>query len=201
MADEYEYKDPNTDMMKALSKAVDAATGKTGTQYEYKNPDTDVIQKLEELTGAITSGGGGGGSQIQSDWNQSDSSEVDYIKNKPTIPSTTLQEYTLTKEESKIGWVTKARAFERGGICFISISFGTGDNKISTEYTKCFSGAPIPETAKDPDPSNHNLPELTGISGGKFFKFYVDGNGDVYARYAIDVAAWSEVNVYGSYLC
>lgn len=57
-----EYKDPNTDIMKALSKAVDAATGETGTQYEYKNPNTDVIQKLEELIEAIaTSGGGGGG--------------------------------------------------------------------------------------------------------------------------------------------
>lgn len=61
MADEYEYKDPNTDIMKALSKAVDAATGETGTQYEYKNPDTDVIQKLEELTEAIANSGGGGG--------------------------------------------------------------------------------------------------------------------------------------------
>lgn len=57
-----EYKNPNTDIMKALSKAVDAATGETGTQYEYKNPNTDVIQKLEELIEAIaTSGGGGGG--------------------------------------------------------------------------------------------------------------------------------------------
>lgn len=58
MADEYEYKDPNTDMMKALSKAVDAATGETGTQYEYKNPNTDVIQKLEELIEAIATSGG-----------------------------------------------------------------------------------------------------------------------------------------------
>ncbi len=60
MTDEYEYKDPNTDIMKALSKAVDAATGETGTQYEYKNPNTDVIQKLEELTEAISTSGGGG---------------------------------------------------------------------------------------------------------------------------------------------
>lgn len=65
MADEYEYKDANTDIMKALSKAVDAATGETGTQYEYKNPNTDVIQKIEELTEAIaTSGGGGSGSSV-----------------------------------------------------------------------------------------------------------------------------------------
>lgn len=60
MADE--YKDPNTDIMKALSKAVDAATGETGTQYEYKNPNTDIIQKLEELIEAIATSGGGGSS-------------------------------------------------------------------------------------------------------------------------------------------
>ena len=29
----------------------------------------------------------GGGTQVQSDWNQSDTNAVDYIKNKPTIPS------------------------------------------------------------------------------------------------------------------
>jgi len=29
-----------------------------------------------------------GGTQVQSDWNQSDSTAVDYIKNKPTIPDT-----------------------------------------------------------------------------------------------------------------
>lgn len=31
--------------------------------------------------------GGGGGTQIQSDWNQNDSSQVDYIKNKPNVPN------------------------------------------------------------------------------------------------------------------
>ena len=60
----YEYKNPNTDMMKAISKCVDAATGKTGTEYEYDNPNTDVIQKMEELATAIASSGGGGGGSI-----------------------------------------------------------------------------------------------------------------------------------------
>ena len=31
--------------------------------------------------------GGGGSTQVQSDWNQSDNTAVDYIKNKPTIPT------------------------------------------------------------------------------------------------------------------
>lgn len=56
----YEYKNPNTDMMKAISKCIDAAIGKTGTEYEYDNPNTDVIQKMEELATAIASSGGGG---------------------------------------------------------------------------------------------------------------------------------------------
>ena len=34
-------------------------------------------------------GGGGGGSQVQADWSQTDNTAVDYIKNKPTIPTTT----------------------------------------------------------------------------------------------------------------
>ena len=36
----------------------------------------------------VISATGGGGTQVQSDWNQSDSTAVDYIKNKPTIPDT-----------------------------------------------------------------------------------------------------------------
>ena len=36
--------------------------------------------------------------QVQADWNQSDNSQVDYIKNKPTIPSNTQ---TLTFEDSQ----------------------------------------------------------------------------------------------------
>ena len=34
---------------------------------------------------------GGGGTQVQSDWNQSDNTAVDYIKNKPTIPAAQVQ--------------------------------------------------------------------------------------------------------------
>ena len=56
----YEYKNPNTDMMKAISKCIDAATGETGTEYEYDNPNTDVIQKMEELAEAIASSVGDG---------------------------------------------------------------------------------------------------------------------------------------------
>ena len=56
----YQYKDPNTDMMKAISKCIDAADGTIDDQYEYKNPNTDVIKKMDELATAISEGGGGG---------------------------------------------------------------------------------------------------------------------------------------------
>ncbi len=55
----YEYKNPNTDMMKAISKCIDAADGTIGSEYHYDDPNTDVIQKMEELATAISEGGGG----------------------------------------------------------------------------------------------------------------------------------------------
>ena len=62
----YQYKDPNTDMMKAISKCIDAADGTIDDQYEYKNPNTDVIKKMDELAIAISEGGGGGIDYLES---------------------------------------------------------------------------------------------------------------------------------------
>ena len=42
---------------------------------------------------------GGGGTQVQSDWNQTDNTQVDYIKNKPTIPDVST---FVTKTEADI---------------------------------------------------------------------------------------------------
>lgn len=58
----YEYKNPNTDMMKAISKCIDAADGTIGSEYHYDNPNTDVIQKMDELADAIATHSGGGSS-------------------------------------------------------------------------------------------------------------------------------------------
>ncbi len=58
---------------------------------------TDLKNALDAKQGTLTAGTGisindnvisatgGGGSQVQADWNQSDTSAVDYIKNKPTL--------------------------------------------------------------------------------------------------------------------
>ena len=57
-------------------------------------------------------GGGGGGTQVQADWNQTDSTAVDFIKNKPTIPvvPTAVSAFTndagyLTQHQSLAGRV------------------------------------------------------------------------------------------------
>lgn len=49
---------------------------------------TNITIATDAGTGnLVISASGGGSAQVQSDWNQSDSTAVDYIKNKPTIPS------------------------------------------------------------------------------------------------------------------
>lgn len=48
----------DSDMIKGLNKAIDAATGKTGGDYTYLN-NTPVTEKLDELADAIAAGGGG----------------------------------------------------------------------------------------------------------------------------------------------
>lgn len=73
----------------ALSAKANAADVYTKTQV-----DTALSAKQDTLTAGtgidITNNviSATGGTQVQSDWNQSDSSAVDYIKNKPNIPDT-----------------------------------------------------------------------------------------------------------------
>lgn len=82
----------DSDFVLGMDKAIDAASGVTGREYPEYLHNTVVTEKLDELTEAIAAGGGGGGgTQIQSDWNQSDNSKVDFIKNKPTIPDAQVQ--------------------------------------------------------------------------------------------------------------
>lgn len=63
--------------------------------YTKTEVDADLAAKQDTLTAGanitiennVISAQGGGAPQVQSDWNQSDSSAVDFIKNKPTIPT------------------------------------------------------------------------------------------------------------------
>lgn len=47
----------------------------------------------------------GGGTQVQADWNQSDTTAVDYIKNKPTIPTVPTNVSSFTNDA---GYITSA---------------------------------------------------------------------------------------------
>lgn len=94
------------------------ATGPQGPQGEQgpKGDDGSVVawnQKVSTGTNiaTVTIDGvetevyapeGGGGSQVQADWSQSDSAAVDFIKNKPTIPAAQVQaDWNVTSSSSK----------------------------------------------------------------------------------------------------
>lgn len=49
--------------------------------------------------------GGGGGTQVQSDWDQSDNTQVDYIKNKPTIPAAQIQSDWAQADNTKVDYI------------------------------------------------------------------------------------------------
>lgn len=53
---------------------------------ETQIPEKPVTREEQYLDYIAQNGGGGGGEQIQPDWNQTDSTAKDFIKNKPTIP-------------------------------------------------------------------------------------------------------------------
>ena len=52
-----------------------------------------------------TASGGGGLTQLQSDWNQSDTSAVDFIKNKPTIPAAQIQSDWTQTDGSELDFI------------------------------------------------------------------------------------------------
>ena len=78
------------------------------TSYSYKYIGMIVSVKDEGNAYILTAddttdlanwkliGSGGGGSSVQSDWNQTDTEALDYIKNKPTLGSAAAKDSTNT---------------------------------------------------------------------------------------------------------
>lgn len=66
-----------TAVAQAISTKVDKVTGKGLSENDYTNADKTKLDGIE--TGAEAN--------VQSDWNQTDDTADDYIKNKPTIPA------------------------------------------------------------------------------------------------------------------
>lgn len=76
----------------------------------------------------ISAQGGGGGTQVQSDWNQTNVSAVDYIKNKPTIPTvpTNVSAFTndagyLTQHQSLANYYTKTESDTKFALKFTDV--------------------------------------------------------------------------------
>lgn len=63
----------------------------------------NICKRLDIIEQNIgNSGGSTTVSQVQADWNQLDSNEVDYIKNKPTIPAEQIQsDWNQTNNQAK----------------------------------------------------------------------------------------------------
>ena len=91
-----------------LSDYVDKETFDTKEEVistalnELDTNKQDVLTAGANITiqNNVISATGGGTAQVQSDWNQTDSSSVDYIKNKPTIPDTS-DFVTITQYNNK----------------------------------------------------------------------------------------------------
>lgn len=58
MSDNYTYKDPNTDVLRAIDNAIIVVNGSDQEEYVYKNPDTDILHKFDELKDALKNSGG-----------------------------------------------------------------------------------------------------------------------------------------------
>lgn len=97
--------------------------------YTKTEVDADLAAKQDTLTAGanitiennVISAQGGGTAQVQSDWNQSDSAAVDFIKNKPTIPTvpTNVSAFNndagyLTQHQSLAGYATETWVGEQG---------------------------------------------------------------------------------------
>ena len=70
----------SNEMTKVLKSIADTIDGKSNTDCAA----TSEISKWTKYVGnKLAENGGSGGSGVQSDWNQSDESADDYIKNRP----------------------------------------------------------------------------------------------------------------------
>ena len=81
--------------------------------YTNKEIDNKLKNKADLIDGKVplsqlpdNIGNGGGGSQIQVDYNQNDETQLDYIKNRPfyTIPPETSFNFNFYRSRESISW-------------------------------------------------------------------------------------------------
>lgn len=92
----------------------------------------------------ISATGGGSFTQVQSDWNETDPSEVSYIQNKPTIPAGVIvdQTYDATSTNAQSG---TAVAEAVAGVNAVPSSTSSDENKVLTVDS---TGTPVWATAQ-----------------------------------------------------
>lgn len=159
----------------ALNTALQAKADKTDT-YTKTQVDTALNGKQDTLTAGTGISiqnnviSATGGTQVQSDWNQSDSSAVDYIKNKPTIPDTS-------------DFVTKAE-YNPKEVAIANALTQLNDNKAdktelpdtSTFATKTeLNGKQDTLTAGQNITIQNNVISATG-GGGASYQFYTEND-------------------------
>lgn len=82
-----------TAVAQAISTKVDKVTGKGLSENDYTDADKEKLDGIE--TGAEAN--------VQADWNQTDSSAEDFIKNKPNIPTVNDATLTIQKNGTAVG--------------------------------------------------------------------------------------------------
>lgn len=104
-------------------------------------------------TGVRASGGGSSGSQVQSDWNQTDNTADDFIKNKPAIPTVPTNVSTFTNDA---GYLTQHQDISGKQDTLVSGTniktinnqsiLGAGNINIQGSYTPTLQSAPTSST-------------------------------------------------------
>ena len=139
--------------------------------------------------------------QVQSDWDQSDSTAIDYIKNKPTIPS--LSGYATESWVGQQGYLTSHQDISGKEDKFEIVNVSSGTSAITAEIGKCYniSGAETLSITLPTPTGNHvqnvmffiqtgSVPQITFTSTGNTIYTYVGFSIDPVSKYEIN-ALWN----------
>lgn len=105
-------------------------TAWVGTQQEYEQLPSHEQNKLYCITD------GSPINQIQSDWNQSNSSAVDYIKNKPTIPAAPVQSNWNETDTASLAYIQNKPSIPSGNFETWTFALADGTTTTKTVYVQ-----------------------------------------------------------------
>lgn len=127
--------------------------------------DFATEQELQAVSAAIPA------AQIQSDWNQTNSSAKDYIKNKPTIPAAQVQSnWTETNTSSKAYIKNKPSEYDLVAGDNVTITVSGNDLVISAasgsagDVTKAELIAVSGELQNEIETVSGNIPDISGLA-------------------------------------